>query len=350
MPNRLSHLAPVIVTIALLCGAAAALAQESAAANGQAARITDTQILSDRKTLQALQDRLTQVNNQGVPVRNYSFAKAQCWLDTAKTQFHENDRTGYIEQAMVQSSRIIEALEADKRTDAGRETPLIAGSDRLREDLWSQFDALKTGPGAECAAQTVACAEVRLVRAGHANEQTGWRQASPHIAMVEDALQQAHKEAAACPVPAAVAPPAPPLPLPVLVPSTERFVLASDSLFLFGKSDIASMLPAGRTRLQAIVDRVKAYERVDRISVLGFTDRIGSDVFNQKLSQARANTIKAYFQQRGITADITAVGKGKSPSPVKNCPDSLGTDALHACLQPDRRVELEVVGTVQSSR
>jgi OmpA-OmpF porin, OOP family len=162
-------------------------------------RITDSQIQADRKTLEAIQQRLRVLNERGVPQNNYGLAKAQCWLDTAKTQYHENDRTGYIEESIAESLKIIQALEADKSVKVGYETPLIARSKRLREDLWAQLNAFK---GREstliCNARTIACGEVRLVRAGHAEQQTGWRQATPHVQMVEDAVRRAAAEAASC--------------------------------------------------------------------------------------------------------------------------------------------------------
>lgn len=162
-------------------------------------RTTDMQIQADRKTFDAVQQRLRALSERGIVQNNYGLAKAQCWLDTAKTQYHENDRTGYIEESLAESLKIVQALEADKSVKVGMETPLVARSTRLREDLWSQLNAFK---GREstliCNARTVACGEVRLVRAGHAEQQTGWRQATPHVQMVEDAVRRAAAEAASC--------------------------------------------------------------------------------------------------------------------------------------------------------
>jgi len=59
-----------------------------------------------------------------------------------------------------------------------------------------------------CNARTVACGEVRLVRAGHAEQQTGWRQANAHVMMAEDAVRRASAEAANCQPAVAAAKPA----------------------------------------------------------------------------------------------------------------------------------------------
>lgn len=168
-------------------------------------RITDERIAADRRTIEGVQQRLRKLNEAGIPQNSYALAKAQCWLDTARSQYHENDRTGYIEESLTEAVKIAQALEADKSARAGYDTPLVARSSKLREDLWAQLGSYKNQPVTlACNAKTVACAEVRLVRAGHAEEQTGWRQATPYVQMVEDALRIAKIEADAC-VPAKAA-------------------------------------------------------------------------------------------------------------------------------------------------
>jgi OmpA-OmpF porin, OOP family len=343
------------------CSSMPGSSKSSDAGNPQAGRITDERIIAERAAIDGLQQRLSNLNKAGVPIKNYNFAKAQCWLDTAKTQYHENDRTGYIEQAMEQSVLIMNALDANKAAAPVTNTPLIAGSDRLREDLWTRLGALRGARGFECAAQTAACAEVRLVRAGHANEQTGWRQASPHIAMVEEQLRQAEREAAQCaqpsivaaapaPAPAPAARPAAPAPAPVAAPQapgTERFVLLSDTLFKFDKSDMPNMLPGGRIRLQAVINQLKKYQRIDRIEVLGFTDRLGSDEYNAILSGARAATVRQFLQSNGVNAaTFNASGRGKANTMSGVCSERASRSEQIACLQPDRRVEIEVYGVV----
>ncbi|MDO8277027.1 MAG: hypothetical protein Q7T63_02745 [Burkholderiaceae bacterium] len=162
-------------------------------------RITDMQIQADRNTLEGIQLRLRRLSEAGVAQNNYAMAKAQCWLDTAKTQYFENDRTGYIEESLSESVKIIQALESDKNARAGFDTPLVARSTKLREDLWAQLGAFKSRAySLICNARTVACGEVRLVRAGHAEQQTGWRQATTHVQMVEDAIRRATLEAESC--------------------------------------------------------------------------------------------------------------------------------------------------------
>jgi len=85
----------------------------------------------------------------------------------------------------------------------------------------------------------------------------------------------------------------------------------------------------------------------DNIQVTGHTDRIGSDKYNQTLSEERANAVREYLISKDIPANrITAAGMGES-QPVTQASDCTGprSQKLITCLQPDRRVEIEVAGT-----
>ncbi len=334
-------------------------AAQATGLNAQQDRITYNNVFADRKNIDAMQDRLRKLNEAGVPQNNYSLAKAQCWLDTAKTQYHENDRTGYVEESMTESQKIIQALEGNKAVKAGYETPLVARSTRLRDDLWAELSKLKGNDATMvCNARTVACAEVRLVRAGHAEEQTGWRAATPHVMMVEDGIRRAGQEAAACaapvvaraaPAPAiAPAPVAPQAAAPAAVKTKETFVLLGDTLFKFDKSGRDEMLPGGKERVAQIVERLKRYQSIDGLAVTGHTDRLGSDQYNDPLSARRASTVLAMIESMGVkSAKTSASGKGKREPVTTSCSNSLPRAKLIDCLQPDRRVMIEVTGVVR---
>lgn len=330
-------------------------AAQATGVTAQQARITDERILGDRRTIEALQLRLRKLNESGVPQNSYPLAKAQCWLDTAKTQYHENDRSGYIEESLTEAAKIAQALEGDKAAKVGLDTPLVARSTKLREDLWAQLTAYKNQTVTlACNAKTVACAEVRLVRAGHAEQQTGWRQATPHLQMVEDGLRLAKVEADSCAVPkgaaaavaaTAVQAPAPTQPNAV---SRETYVLLNDTLFKFDKSAIQDMTPGGQQRLADVAMRLKSYQSIQSLNVVGFTDRLGSDAYNNQLSLARAKTVQAYLESLGVkSAAFNAVGKGKAEPVSQACNPNARRAALIQCLQPDRRVTIEVTGVAR---
>ncbi|WP_157330415.1 OmpA family protein, partial [Testudinibacter aquarius] len=73
------------------------------------------------------------------------------------------------------------------------------------------------------------------------------------------------------------------------------------------------------------------------LTVDGYTDRLGSDSYNQRLSQQRAEAVKAYLVSKGFAASaVTAVGHGKADQVVA-CEAEQG-QALRDCLRPNRRV------------
>lgn len=359
-PSAMSRMCPpslLPVALALLVATGPLQAQTATAPAvtlaPQAERITDGRILGDRQTLESVQQRLRALNEKGVAQGHYPLAKAQCWLDSAKTQYHENDRTGYVEQALAESVKIVQALEADPKAQAGLDTPLVAGSTRLREDLWRRLAAFK-GDAATlaCTARTVACAEVRLVRAGHAEEQTGWRQATPHVAMAEDAVLRATHEAASCPPPLAQAPAAvPAAPVTegpaaaVAVIHKESIVLLGDALFRFDRAGRDDLLPGGHERLREVAENlIKQYRRIESIAYVGHTDRWGSDAHNDALSLQRAGTVRAVLEGLGVKADRVSVeGRGRR-EPLVECSTKPAKAEQVVCLQPNRRVAIEVLG------
>lgn len=146
-----------------------------------------------------------------------------------------------------------------------------------------------------------------------------------------------------CPPPAA--PPAPaPTPTEPL-----RFTLSADALFVFDRGDEANMLPKGKAELDELATQLRRLPRVERIHIMGHTDYLGSDYYNMMLSQQRAETVRRYLYQRGVPLNVmVASGLGEG-YPVKQCQNNGNRTELIQCLQPNRRVEIEVNGVSASS-
>ena len=150
---------------------------------------------------------------------------------------------------------------------------------------------------------------------------------------------------APAPVVVAAAPVAPPVAPVVVPPERRRVSFAADSLFSFDKSDIRA---EGKAELDGFAKQLQG-TRFDVVTVEGHTDRLGSTAYNQRLSEQRANSVKTYLvTSAGVDASkVSAVGKGESTAVTKpeDCKGTKPTPKLIACLQPDRRVDVEVVGT-----
>ena len=123
----------------------------------------------------------------------------------------------------------------------------------------------------------------------------------------------------------------------------QKINFSADALFDFDKSELK---PAGKGMLDDLT-RVLQDAKYEVILAIGHTDRIGSAAYNQKLSVRRAEAVKKHLVGKGIAPNrIYAEGKGKTQPLTKpgDCRSKKGT-SLIACLQPDRRVAVEVTGT-----
>ncbi|GAB5099341.1 OmpA family protein [Caballeronia sp. LP006] len=137
-------------------------------------------------------------------------------------------------------------------------------------------------------------------------------------------------------------PPAPVAPPPPVIQS-QKVTYQADALFDFDK---AVLKPAGKTALDDLASKIGALN-LEVVVATGYTDRIGSDKYNDRLSLRRAQAVKAYLVSKGIEANrIYTEGKGKR-NPVTTGCNQKNRKQLIACLAPDRRVEVEVVGTTR---
>jgi OOP family OmpA-OmpF porin len=168
----------------------------------------------------------------------------------------------------------------------------------------------------------------------------------------------APKPAAAPPPPPAPAPvvkPAPPPPAPAPAPVAKPepkpeppkkpavVNLASTELFEFDKAVLTS---EARAKLDSeVIAKLRDLKDVRYIIVNGHADRLGSSQYNQRLSEKRAEAVRAYLVSKGVDASmVETLGFGKT-LPVKSCPDQKNRKELIECLGPNRRVVVEVQGT-----
>ena len=137
------------------------------------------------------------------------------------------------------------------------------------------------------------------------------------------------------PAPAPVVVPKPaPAPAQVVVPAATKVTYAADAFFDFDK---AVLKPEGKAKLDDLIAKVKGIS-LEVIIAVGHTDAVGKDAYNQKLSVARSEAVKAYLVSNGIEKNrVYTEGKGEK-QPVADNKTSQGR-------AKNRRVEIEVVGT-----
>jgi outer membrane protein OmpA-like peptidoglycan-associated protein len=133
-----------------------------------------------------------------------------------------------------------------------------------------------------------------------------------------------------CPLPQypASAPPVEPQ-----APTTEVITLndAGKVLFDFDKSDLTQ---EARSQLDGLMSKL-SHANVASIRVVGHTDSVGTDAYNQGLSERRASSVVEYLLTQGLSPDkLTSEGKGESEPVADN-----ETDEGRA---QNRRVELHI--------
>jgi OOP family OmpA-OmpF porin len=148
------------------------------------------------------------------------------------------------------------------------------------------------------------------------------------------------------PPPAVVPPPPPPpAPAPAPAPQVQKITLASKALFDFDKSVLK---PEGKAAIDTeILSKLAQVQKLELVLVTGHTDPIGTQQYNQKLSERRADAVRDYLVSKGVPKDkIETLGMGKTqPIPGLVCNQKSLKEKI-ACFAPDRRVEVEVKGEI----
>ena len=186
-----------------------------------------------------------------------------------------------------------------------------------------------------------------------------WRAGHWTPAMASEPCDATARASAPAPVVAAAPQPEPapppqarPEPAPLVQaepprPVLQKVTLSTDVLFEFNKAELRE---GGKQKLDEIAEGLKD-AKVDEILAIGHADRIASEDYNRKLSEERAQAVKTYLAQKGFGEDKVRVeGRGEEqPVTGDDCakmgPERGSNKKLVNCLQPDRRVEIEVFGT-----
>jgi outer membrane protein OmpA-like peptidoglycan-associated protein len=240
--------------------------------------------------------------------------EARLAQERAEAAEREAQAQAAVEQAARQKSEAEEQerLEAERRARAESERAQAEA-----EAAVNRAEAERTRIEAEAAAQKAAqereAAQAEIQRAQQATEQAQREQQELRQQLVE----QFNKI------------------LETRDTARGLIVNMNDVLFDTGKYDLK---PGAREKLAKISGIVLAHPGL-KLEVEGHTDSVGSDALNQVLSEKRANAVRDFLIQQGISpANITARGLGKA-DPVASNDTAIGR-------QMNRRVEMVVSGDI----
>lgn len=164
-----------------------------------------------------------------------------------------------------------------------------------------------------------------------------WTPATAHFDC-DGALKPQPRVQVTMPAPAPVVTQAPAVPV-TQAPATKvvKLTYATDTLFDFDKSVLKL---EGRQMLDGLIGKINKEFNLEVVIAVGHTDSVGTDAYNMKLGQRRAEAVKAYMVSRGIEKNrVYTDSKGES-QPVADNKTAQGR-------AKNRRVEIEVVGTAR---
>lgn len=173
-----------------------------------------------------------------------------------------------------------------------------------------------------------------------------FRFGAPKPAVVEATPEPTPEPVKVVEAPAPASAPAPVVAPEPCKPTFETIKIEAEKLFGFDK---AVVKVTSKHTLDNVAEKINANPDVDVVLVTGHTDQLGSDKYNQKLSERRANAVKDYLVAKGVDPKrLQAIGKGET-EPVVSCDGVKGRKKLIECLQPNRRVEISAEKQVENA-
>lgn len=136
-------------------------------------------------------------------------------------------------------------------------------------------------------------------------------------------------------------------PVVVSKPAVTQPQPAPVAVKVFFGFDQAELDQDGRRALDGLVEKLRG-AGADRVVAVGYADAIGPDQYNQRLSELRVKAVRDYLLEKGLPMhafSLEAKGKREPVATCEGLTDKKDAAKLIACLQPDRRVEIEAVAT-----
>ncbi len=322
-------------------------------------RMTDAVIRLDWLLMEALGSRIDRLRGQRLSP--YFVARAEALLNFGMEEYQENDETGITDWALNAALADVVALESKDDMVYRLSLPALSAAGLQRIDLWKLALQAKTNPSnLACAGEQIARLEVALVEYGHEqfeadkglNEHDHAKPYVPLVTALADELIRAidscqpvaSKSGAGLPAPAGPAT-GPFNPVNALdsgseLPSRLLFTI----LFAFDEFAESGVTVGGRADLDRFAQNLSRHNgRWRKLLITGHADRLGLSSYNLPLSLKRAQMVAQYLMQRhGLAPERLETHGLGATRPVAYCTGPV-TEALRACLQPNRRVEIEVL-------
>jgi len=130
-----------------------------------------------------------------------------------------------------------------------------------------------------------------------------------------------------------------------------RTTIAKEERTVYFDFNKANLRPEARAKLDTLAEKLKAAGDIEGIAIAGYADRIGSVSYNEALSKKRAAAVRDYLVSRKVVnANVVKTRWFGKSEPSANCPNGLNRRELIECLQPDRKVQVDIVYRVEAKQ
>ncbi len=127
-------------------------------------------------------------------------------------------------------------------------------------------------------------------------------------------------------------------------------VIAKEERTVYFDFNKAELTPESRAKLDALAEKLKAARDIQGADIAGYADRIGSVSYNDALSKKRAAVVRDYLVSRKVVnANVVKTRWFGKKEPSANCPNNLSRAELIQCLQPDRKVQVDIVYRLEAA-
>ena len=110
--------------------------------------------------------------------------------------------------------------------------------------------------------------------------------------------------------------------------------------FDFNKSDITAK---EQSELDSVAQVLLSDKEVESVKIVAYADKMGSTEYNDKLSQKRAQAVNDYLNSKGyLKTTVAETAWLGETAPKTECPDKMKRAEKIACLQEDRRAEIQI--------
>lgn len=132
-------------------------------------------------------------------------------------------------------------------------------------------------------------------------------------------------------------------PASLQIPQARHLAIPDEARTIYFEFNQSRLTESERQKINSLTTELESMHDITGVRIVGYADRMGSNSYNKRLSEKRAESVEHYLRQQGYLKTSIAKTQWLGESvPVTRCATNLNRSALIECLQKDRRVTIEI--------